>query len=115
MEVEWDPVKAGTNFRKHGFQPGPQRAQRRSNMKKEYDFSKGRRGPVLKAPAGKTRVTIRLDDDILEWFRQQVDDAGSGNYQTLINEALRGFIQSKRESLETTLRRVIRDELRRAG
>jgi uncharacterized protein (DUF4415 family) len=84
-------------------------------MKNEYDFSKGRRGPVLKVPAGKTRVTIRLDDDILEWFRQQVDDAGSGNYQTLINEALRRFMQSKQESLETTLRRIIRDELRRAG
>ena len=42
-------------------------------MKKEYDFSKGRRGPVLKVPPGKTRVTIRLDDDILDWFRQQVD------------------------------------------
>ena len=84
-------------------------------MKKEYDFSKGRRGPVLRVPPGKTRVTIRLDDDILDWFRQQVDDAGGGNYQTLINDALRGFMQRKQESLETTLRRVIRDELRRAG
>jgi uncharacterized protein (DUF4415 family) len=84
-------------------------------MKKEYDFSKGRRGPVLSVPPGKTRVTIRLDDDILDWFRQQVDDAGGGNYQTLINQALRAFIQQKQESLETTLRRVIRDELRRAG
>ena len=84
-------------------------------MKKEYDFSKGRRGPVLKTPPGKTRVTIRLDDDVLDWFRQQVDDAGGGNYQTLINEALRSFIHQKREPLETTLRRVIRDELRRAG
>jgi uncharacterized protein (DUF4415 family) len=84
-------------------------------MNKEYDFSKGRRGAVLKAPPGKTRVTIRLDDDLLNWFRQQVDDAGGGNYQTLINEALRSFVQQKQESLETTLRRVIRDELRRTG
>jgi len=84
-------------------------------MKKEYDFSKGRRGPVLKAPPGKTRVTIRLDGDVLDWFRQQVEDAGGGNYQTLINEALRSFMQRKQESLETTLRRVIRDELRRTG
>ena len=84
-------------------------------MKKEYDFSKGKRGPVLKSPPGKTRVTIRLDDDILDWFRQQVDDAGRGNYQTLINEALRSFKHQKQESLETTLRRVIRDELRRTG
>lgn len=84
-------------------------------MKKEYDFSKGRRGPVIRVPQGKTRVTIRLDDDILDWFRQQVDDAGGGNYQTLINEALRSFMNRKQESLETTLRRVIRDEIRRAG
>lgn len=84
-------------------------------MKKEYDFSKGRRGPVLPPPPGKTRVTIRLDDDVLDWFRQQVDNAGGGNYQTLINDALRRFIDEKREPLETTLRRVIRDEIRRAG
>ena len=84
-------------------------------MKKEYDFSKGRRGAVLRVPPGKTRVTIRLDDDILEWFRGQVDDAGGGNYQTLINDALRAFMREKQESLETTLRRVIRDEIRRVG
>jgi uncharacterized protein (DUF4415 family) len=82
-------------------------------MKKEYDFSKGRRGPVLKPLPGKIRVTIRLDNDVLEWFRQRVDDAGGGNYQTLINQALRSFIRQKQEPLETTLRRVIRDELRR--
>jgi uncharacterized protein (DUF4415 family) len=84
-------------------------------MNKEYDFSKGKRGPILRVPPGKTRVTVRLDKDILEWFRQQVDDAGGGNYQTLINEALRSFMSQRQESLETTLRRVIRDELRRAG
>ena len=84
-------------------------------MKKEYDFSKGRRGPVLRVPPEKTRVTIRLDNDVLDWFRQQVDDAGGGNYQTLINEALRVFMRQKQEPLETVLRRVIRDELRRAG
>ena len=79
------------------------------------DFSKGKRGPVLRVPPGKTRVTIRLDEDILDWFRQQVDEAGGGNYQTLINEALRGVMRRKQESLEATLRRVIRDEIRRAG
>jgi uncharacterized protein (DUF4415 family) len=66
-------------------------------------------------PLGKTRVTIRLDNDVLDWFRQQVDDAGGGNYQSLINEALRTFMRQKQEPLESTLRRVIRDELRRAG
>ena len=84
-------------------------------MKKEYDFSQGRRGAVLRVPPEKTRVTIRLDKDVLDWFRQQVDDAGGGNYQTLINEGLRNFMRQKQESLETILRRVIRDELRRAG
>jgi uncharacterized protein (DUF4415 family) len=84
-------------------------------MRKEYDFSKGKRGAVLRVPPEKIRVTIRLDKDMLAWFRQQVDDAGGGNYQTLINEALRSFMGQKQESLESTLRRVIRDELRRAG
>ena len=69
-------------------------------MKAEYDFSKGRRGPVLKVPPGKTRVTIRLDADILDWFRGQVDGAGGGNYQTPINAALRTFVDQKHEALE---------------
>lgn len=84
-------------------------------MKKAYDFSKGKRGPVVAVPPGKTRVTIRLDDDILKWFRDQVDKAGGGNYQSLINQALRGFVERSREPWESTLRRVIREELRRAG
>jgi uncharacterized protein (DUF4415 family) len=82
---------------------------------KKYDFSKGRRGSVVKVPPDKIRVTIRLDTDILDWFRRQVDDAGGGNYQTLINDALRALMHQKQEALEATLRRVIRDELRRAG
>ena len=84
-------------------------------MKREYDFSKGKRGPVVTVPAGKTRVTIRLDDDVLNWFRSEVDQAGGGNYQSLINLALRNFMSRSREPLESTLRRVIRQELKRAG
>jgi uncharacterized protein (DUF4415 family) len=84
-------------------------------MKKEYDFSKAKHGPVLKVPPGKARITIRLDEDVLEWFRQRVDDAGGGNYQTLINQALRLHIEQQTEPLESTLRRVLREELRRAG
>lgn len=80
-------------------------------MRKEYDFSKGKRGAVLKAPPGKTRITIRLDDDILEWFRAQVHASGGGSYQTLINHALREHMRTKREPLEDTLRRVLREEL----
>jgi uncharacterized protein (DUF4415 family) len=84
-------------------------------MKKEYDFSKGKRGPVVPLPTGKTRITIRLDDDVLDWFRDQVDKAGGGNYQGLINQALRDFVDRSREPLESTLGRVIREELRRTG
>lgn len=75
----------------------------------------GKRGPVIKSLKGKTRITIRIDDDILEWFRQQVHTAGGGNYQTLINMALREYMSSKRESLEDTLRHVIREELSTYG
>ena len=81
-------------------------------MRKEYDFSQARRGSVVPAPAGKTRVTIRLDEDLIEWFKSQVHATGGGNYQTLINAALREHVEKKREPLEETLRRVIREELR---
>ena len=80
-------------------------------MEAEYDFSQGKRGAVEPVPPGKTRITIRLDDDILAWFRSLVHEKGGGNYQTLINEALRQHIQQKREPLEETLRRVLREEL----
>ena len=82
-------------------------------MKKQYDFRKGKRGRVLPVPLGKTRITIRLDDDVLAWFREQVHAAGGGNYQTLINLALREHIADRREPLEETLRRVLREELAR--
>lgn len=84
-------------------------------MRREYDFSKAMRGPVVKIGKGKTRITIRLDDDVLAWFREQVHKAGGGNYQSLINEALQRHVASAREPLESTLRRVIREELRKAG
>jgi len=79
-------------------------------MRKEYDFSRGRRGPVVKA-TGKTRITIRLDNDVLSWFKAQVHRAGGGNYQTLINRALRNHMRSEDHPLEETLRRVLREEL----
>ena len=82
-------------------------------MKAQYDFASGKRGPVLKAPRGKTRITIRIDDDLLQWFRKQVHGAGGGSYQTLINAALREHVGTKREPLEATLRRVLREELPR--
>jgi len=82
-------------------------------MSRQYDFSKAKRGPVVPVPKGKTRVTIRLDNDVLEWFREQVHQAGGGNYQTLINQALRRYIEQSKEPFEATLRRVLREELRK--
>ena len=84
-------------------------------MKREYDLSKAKRGPVVRVPKGKTRITIRLDDDVLVWFRKRVEEAGGGNYQTLINAALRGHIERAEQPIEKILRRVIREEIRRAS
>jgi uncharacterized protein (DUF4415 family) len=82
-------------------------------MKTEYNFSRGKRGPVLATSPGKTRITIRIDDDVLDWFRNQVREAGGGSYQTLINQALRSYIDSADESFEDLLRRVLREEFAR--
>jgi uncharacterized protein (DUF4415 family) len=86
-------------------------------METSYDFSNGKRGAIAPIPAGKTRITIRLDDDVLDWFRDQVTTAGGGNYQTQINEVLRQYIQNQQhsESLEDTMRRVLREELQRVS
>ena len=83
-----------------------------SEMRPEYDMGHARRGPVVPPDPRKTRITIRLDEDVIAWFKDQVNQAGGGNYQTLINNALRDYIGSKEEPLEETLRRVIREELR---
>jgi uncharacterized protein (DUF4415 family) len=84
-------------------------------MKREYNFSKAKRGPVIRVRGGKTRITIRLDDEVIAWFRSRVEKAGGGNYQSLINDALREHIGQAREPLEQTLRRVVREELGRAS
>ena len=79
------------------------------------DFSKGKRGAIIKVDPNKIRITIRLDGDIIEHFKKQVHDAGGGNYQTLLNDALRNYIQSKTQPLEDTLRKVIREELNKTS
>lgn len=84
-------------------------------MKAQYDFGKAKRGSVLPVPRGKTRITIRIDDDVLDWFRARVHEAGGGSYQALINLALRDHIARREERLEETLRRVLREELPSAG
>lgn len=69
-------------------------------MEANYDFSKGKRGAIAPTPAGKTRLTVRLDDDVLAWFREQAHFAGGGDYQTLINTALRQHIEHQQEPMK---------------
>jgi uncharacterized protein (DUF4415 family) len=79
-------------------------------MKQEYDFSKGKRGPVV-AQSGKTRITIYLDNEVVDAFRTRAESEGSG-YQTMINQALREYLNKQKAPIdEATLRRVIREEL----
>ncbi|MDP2449918.1 MAG: BrnA antitoxin family protein [Polaromonas sp.] len=85
-------------------------------MRDEYDFSKGKRGAVIASP-GKTRITIMLDDDVIEAFRAKAEDAGAG-YQTLINAALREALATANDKEKpltvAALRRVLREELHAA-
>ena len=78
-------------------------------MQDEYDFSKAKRGPVLPPDPNRTRITFLLDNEILDWLRDQVDAAGGGSYQELINTALCEHMQ--RAILEHTLRRIIREAM----
>ena len=79
---------------------------------KGYDFEDAEQGAIVKPARGKTRITIRIDTDILNWFRNQTHKAGGGNYQTLINDALREYIPQTNSTLERKLRKVIREELK---
>jgi uncharacterized protein (DUF4415 family) len=83
-------------------------------MKKEYDFSKGKRGAVVQPEPGKSRITIRLDNEVLDWFRAKADEQGGGNYQTMINQVLKEYIHQDK-SLADILRQVIREELKPAA
>lgn len=86
-------------------------------MRKTYDFSNGKRGAVIPSQ-GKTRITIMLDDDLIEFFRAKAEAQGSG-YQTLINASLREVVsaaQGKKRSGDrpvtvAVLRKVLREEL----
>jgi uncharacterized protein (DUF4415 family) len=91
-----------------------QHAQRFGIMKANYDFSGARRGAVVPPSGKKVRITIRLDRDIVDWFRSKVEDQGGGNYQTMLNDALRAYIQHREKHLEELLRRVVREELQTA-
>lgn len=84
-------------------------------MKAKYDFSTARRGAVLPASGNKVRITIRLDRAILEWFKAKVEAQGGGNYQTMLNDALRAHIAHQEQPLEDMLRRVVREEIKKAS
>ena len=88
-------------------------------MKQNYDFSRGTRGRIA-APEpeqrGKTRITIRLDEDVVDHFLKEADASGGATgYKTLINEALRQHVEGKAPKLEETLRRIVREEMRAAS
>jgi uncharacterized protein (DUF4415 family) len=83
-------------------------------MKKEYDFKSAKRGAIV-PQKGKTRITIYIDNDVLEEFRKRADAAGHG-YQTIINEVLRQHLKEGQEPVDArVLRRVIREELKRVA
>jgi uncharacterized protein (DUF4415 family) len=82
-------------------------------MRKEYDFSRGKRGAVIPSP-GKTRITIMLDDAVIEAFRAKAEVAGRG-YQTLINDALRASLKEDERPLTAkVMREIVREELAHA-
>ena len=112
VHVAWGPSEAHLRPTSHH---GRTTTLRKQEMKKEYDFRQGKRGAIIKTPSGNTRITIRIDEDILQWFRDQVHAAGGGNYQTLINSTLREYVDRKAYSLKDTLRSVVREELVRYG
>ena len=80
-----------------------------AEKRRRIDFSRARRGPVIKPEPGKTKISIRLDNAILDYFRKVVDDAGGGNYQTLINNALAEHIHGR--STLDAVRQVVREEV----
>ena len=76
---------------------------------RDIDFSKAVRGTVIAPDPGKTKISIRLDNAVIEHFRSQVERAGAGNYQTLMNDALLSFIQQR--SVIDAVRLVVREEM----
>lgn len=80
-------------------------------MKAKYDFQNGKCGAVLPPAAKKVRITIRLDQDMIDGFRCKVEEQGGGNYQTMINNALPSHMDRHEQPIEDLLRKVVREEL----
>lgn len=84
-------------------------------MKANYSFNKARRGAVIPPSGNKVRITIRLDRDLVQWFKSQAEAHGGGNYQTMLNDALRAYTKHHDVSLEKLLRKVVREEIKKAS
>ena len=84
-------------------------------MKTNDDFSRARLGAVVPTAGKKVRITIRLDRDVLDWFRSKVEAQGGGNYQTMLNDALRAYTEQQSQSVEKLLRRLVREEIKKAS
>jgi uncharacterized protein (DUF4415 family) len=88
-------------------------------MRQKYNFNQGKRGRIVPPEPeqrGKTRITIRLDEDLVDHFLKEAEASGGAvGYQTLINDALRQHVEGKAPKLEDTLRRILREEIRAAG
>ncbi len=84
--------------------------KKKDEMLEEYDFSKGKRGPVI-PPKGKTRITIYIDTDVLDWFRDEAEREGCG-YQTEINQALRNYIKQDKRTIQDIVREAVRKEIK---
>src|SRR5713226_1800646 len=103
------------NLRTEGDLAGASTKRGQAYMKREYDLSKGKRGAVVPLSPEKVRITIRLDRDLVDHFRELVSRAHRGNYQTLINDALRDYMQrpSLAQEVGKEVRSVLREELNR--
>ena len=84
-------------------------------MKAKYDFNTARRGAVVPPAGNKTRITIRLDRDLVAWFKSKAEAQCGGSYQTILNDALRAYTEQQDQSLEKLLRKVVSEELKKAS
>ena len=110
MRFQYETAKAAANLRKHGVSFADAEGVLKDLMRAEYDFSKGKRGAAM-PPKGKTRISIFIDNAVLDTFRARAEKAGTG-YQTMMNEALRQSLSEAEPPItETMLRHVLRQEI----
>lgn len=79
------------------------------------EFKNAKRGPVVPPDPSKVRITIRLDPEVIDYFKSVVTEAGGGNYQTLMNNVLRDYVDGEEKGLDRKIRKIVREELKKAG